>query len=229
VPPPQPRPPAHPSSPGPPALRASRYGRATHPLRRIFSEYGLIRARVLVECRWLQALAAIPEVEEVPPFGAAANALLDELATNFSVEDAMEVGAMGSRGWGREWGSGSALEGCGRKLERNVEKWLTRMPPPKPPPPPAHPTPQVKKIEATTNHDVKAVEYVLKARFGADPELAKVLEFTHFACTSEDINNLSHGLMLTEAMATQVGGVSGNGGGMGAPARTSTTCRTASC
>jgi len=63
---------------------------------------------------------------------------------------------------------------------------------------------QVKEVERTTNHDVKAVEYVLKRRFAADAELAAVLEFTHFACTSEDINNLSHGLMLTEAMREQV-------------------------
>ncbi|KAI8463117.1 MAG: L-Aspartase-like protein [Monoraphidium minutum] len=115
-----------------------RYGRATHPLRRTFSEYGLIRFRVLVEVRWLQALADIPQVKEVPPFSPAASRLLDELAANFSVEDAAEV----------------------------------------------------KDVERTTNHDVKAVEYVL--------------EFTHFACTSEDINNLSHGLMLTEAMTEQV-------------------------
>lgn len=129
-----------------------RYGRATFPLRRIFSEYGLIRYRVLVECRWLQQLAAIPEVKEVPPFSAGAHKLLDALATGFSVEDAMEV----------------------------------------------------KEVERTTNHDVKAVEYVLKRRFASDPELAAVLEFTHFACTSEDINNLSHGLMLTEAVEAQV-------------------------
>jgi adenylosuccinate lyase len=63
---------------------------------------------------------------------------------------------------------------------------------------------QVKAIERTTNHDVKAVEYVLKQCFAAHPELAAVLEFTHFACTSEDINNLSHGLMLNEALQKHV-------------------------
>jgi len=129
-----------------------RYGRATHPLRYIFSEYGLIKARVTVEVRWLQQLASIPQVTEVPPFSAEANALLDKLAAEFSVEDAM----------------------------------------------------QVKAIERTTNHDVKAVEYVLKQRFEGHPELAAVLEFTHFACTSEDINNLSHALMLTEALHKHV-------------------------
>jgi len=54
----------------------------------------------------------------------------------------------------------------------------------------------IKNIEATTNHDVKAVEYFLKEKIEANPELAKITEFVHFACTSEDINNLSHGLML---------------------------------
>ncbi|WP_119394305.1 adenylosuccinate lyase [Salinibius halmophilus] len=56
----------------------------------------------------------------------------------------------------------------------------------------------VKDIEATTNHDVKAVEYFLKKKLSENAELAKVLEFVHFACTSEDINNLSHSLMLKE-------------------------------
>src|SRR5690554_1668403 len=55
----------------------------------------------------------------------------------------------------------------------------------------------VKDIEATTNHDVKAVEYFLKKKFAGNPELEAVLEFVHFACTSEDINNLSHALMLS--------------------------------
>lgn len=57
-------------------------------------------------------------------------------------------------------------------------------------------------MERTTNHDVKAVEYVLKEAFRSNPQLASVLEFTHFACTSEDINNLSYGLMLSEAVHT---------------------------
>lgn len=62
----------------------------------------------------------------------------------------------------------------------------------------------VKDIERTTNHDVKAVEYVLKEKFAANEELAKVLEFTHFACTSEDINNLSHALQLRTAVENEV-------------------------
>ena len=61
---------------------------------------------------------------------------------------------------------------------------------------------RIKAIERTTNHDVKAVEYWLKERFAAVPEIARVGEFIHFACTSEDINNLAHGLMLGEARRT---------------------------
>ncbi|KZY74169.1 adenylosuccinate lyase, partial [Oleiphilus sp. HI0065] len=63
---------------------------------------------------------------------------------------------------------------------------------------------RVKEIERTTNHDVKAVEYLLKEKFEANaeqfPALAKSLEFVHFACTSEDINNLSHALMLKSGL-----------------------------
>lgn len=59
---------------------------------------------------------------------------------------------------------------------------------------------EVKKIEKVTNHDVKAVEYFLKQRCQSNPEINKVLEFFHFACTSEDINNLAHALMLKEAL-----------------------------
>ncbi len=58
---------------------------------------------------------------------------------------------------------------------------------------------RIKEIERTTNHDVKAVEYFLKEKSEVLPELSKVSEFIHFACTSEDINNLSHALMLKTA------------------------------
>ena len=121
-----------------------RYAGKVDALRPLFSEYGLIRARVEVEVRWLQRLAAHPGIPEVPAFSAEANAVLDALVANFSEADA-------------EW---------------------------------------IKNTERTTNHDVKAVEYFLKDRVAGVPELAKVNEFIHFACTSEDINNTSHGLML---------------------------------
>ncbi|MEI2418022.1 adenylosuccinate lyase [Orrella sp. JC864] len=58
---------------------------------------------------------------------------------------------------------------------------------------------RIKEIERVTNHDVKAVEYWLKERVAGDPELERAAEFIHFACTSEDINNTSHALMLSRA------------------------------
>ncbi|MGD8206679.1 MAG: adenylosuccinate lyase [Thiohalocapsa sp.] len=124
-----------------------RYASKTAVLRGIFSEYGLIRLRVLVEIRWLQALASHPGIEEVAPLSETANALLTAIADGFAVADAARV----------------------------------------------------KAIERTTNHDVKAVEYFLKERITHDAELMAVSELIHFACTSEDINNLAHGLMLREA------------------------------
>jgi len=59
----------------------------------------------------------------------------------------------------------------------------------------------IKNIETQTNHDVKAIEYWLKGRLGNNPEVQRSLEFIHFACTSEDINNLSYSLMLAESRA----------------------------
>eukprot|EP00892_Ulva_mutabilis_P003880 jgi/Ulvmu1/1864/UM012_0020.1 len=125
-----------------------RYGSKTAALRPFFSEFGLIKYRMLVEVRWLQALSRHESVAEVPRFSAGANSILDELCDNFTPEVAAEV----------------------------------------------------KKVERTTNHDVKAVEYVLRDKMATSAELTKVLEFTHFACTSEDINNLSHALMLKKAL-----------------------------
>ncbi|KAG7030685.1 purB [Cucurbita argyrosperma subsp. argyrosperma] len=63
---------------------------------------------------------------------------------------------------------------------------------------------EIKSIEKVTNHDVKAVEYFLKQRCQSHPEISKVLEFFHFSCTSEDINNLAHGLMLKESLENVV-------------------------
>ncbi len=126
-----------------------RYGSKTESLRPIFSEYGLIRHRVLVEVRWLQALAAHPGIPEVPAFSEHAERLLDDIVEKFSEQDAQRV----------------------------------------------------KNIERTTNHDVKAVEYFLKEKIAGNAELEAVSEFIHFACTSEDINNLAYALMLREARA----------------------------
>ena len=125
-----------------------RYGAKTASLREVFSEYGLIKRRVLVEVRWLQQLAQMPAIAEVPALSPAAHALLDDIASGFSPIDARRI----------------------------------------------------KDIEATTNHDVKAVEYFIKERFAGNTELEAIAEFVHFACTSEDINNLSHALMLRDGM-----------------------------
>ncbi|MHC9085231.1 adenylosuccinate lyase [Luteimonas sp. RIT-PG2_3] len=124
-----------------------RYAGKVDALRPIFSEYGLIRARVKVEIEWLLALAAEPGIAELAPFDAAQQATLQALAEDFSVADAARV----------------------------------------------------KAIERTTNHDVKAVEYFIKEKLKDDATLAPALEFVHFACTSEDINNLSYALMLSQA------------------------------
>ena len=125
-----------------------RYGEKVGALRHYFSEYALIKYRTLVEVRWLQALAAHPEIEEVAALSNSATERLNHIVDAFSLDSAEAV----------------------------------------------------KAIEATTNHDVKAVEYFLKQQTSDHAELAAVSEFIHFACTSEDINNLSHGLMLKEAL-----------------------------
>ena len=125
-----------------------RYGSKTTALREVFSEFGLIKRRVLVEVRWLQCLAAHSGIAEVQPLSAEANRVLEEIIDSFGEVDARRI----------------------------------------------------KDIEATTNHDVKAVEYFLKERFAGNAELQAVSEFVHFACTSEDINNLSHALMLRDGI-----------------------------
>ena len=125
-----------------------RYGSKAESLREHFSEFGLIRARVIVEIRWLERLAAHPQITEVPELSATATAFLDGLVKNFSEADAARI----------------------------------------------------KDIERTTNHDVKAVEYWIKEAIADNAELHAVTEFVHFACTSEDINNLSYGVMLRDGL-----------------------------
>ena len=123
-----------------------RYQTKTAELRPLFSEYGLIRHRVLVEIRWLLALSEHKKIREVAPFSPAAKKLLDGIIPAFSETDARRV----------------------------------------------------KEIEATTNHDVKAIEYFLKEKTHGNKEIAGSSEFIHFACTSEDINNLAYALMLKQ-------------------------------
>ncbi len=124
-----------------------RYGSKAAALREIFSEFGLLKYRVQVEVRWLQALASHTAIAEVPEFSGHAIQVLESILANFDQASAQRI----------------------------------------------------KDIERTTNHDVKAVEYFLKEQVADTPELQGVSEFIHFACTSEDINNLSHALMLSEA------------------------------
>ncbi len=124
-----------------------RYAEKVSELRNIFSEYGLIRFRVLVEVRWLQCLSDEADVPELAPLSSVMKDVLNNIVDNFSVDDALRV----------------------------------------------------KKIEATTNHDVKAVEYLIREKLGDGPETEALKDFLHFACTSEDINNLSYALMLRSA------------------------------
>lgn len=124
-----------------------RYQTKLDPLRPYFSEFALIRYRMLVEVEWLKALAADPAIKEINAFSADTIKELDAAIAGFGELQAAEV----------------------------------------------------KNIEARTNHDVKALEYWLKQRFESNREIQTASEFIHFACTSEDINNLSHGLMLKNA------------------------------
>ena len=123
-----------------------RYSAKTGPLKAIFSEYGLIKYRLLIEVRWLEAMSKNSQISEVPEFSLKSKNVMSNIVDNFSLADAKVI----------------------------------------------------KEIEKTTNHDVKAVEYYLKEKVSSTPELQNVNEFIHFACTSEDINNLSHALMLED-------------------------------
>lgn len=124
-----------------------RYASKADSLRPYLSEFGLIKARVTVEIRWLQSLADNSAIGELAAFDAVTNAFLNSIVDDFSEADAQAI----------------------------------------------------KDIEATTNHDVKAVEYFIKDKFRGNQQLEDSLEFIHFACTSEDINNLSYALMLKDS------------------------------
>ncbi len=111
-----------------------------------FSEFALMRYRVLVEVKWLQKLSEHDQIDDLQVISDRGLQYLDDLIENFSRSDARRI----------------------------------------------------KEIEATTNHDVKAVEYFIKEKFEDNAELNDQLEFVHFACTSEDINNLAYALMLRD-------------------------------
>ena len=125
-----------------------RYSVQTEPLRKVFSEYGLIHNRVRIEILWLIAISKDKEIKEVPKFSAKLVTKLNLIIKNFSQIDAQAI----------------------------------------------------KKIEKVTNHDVKAIEYWLKDTLKNEKEIIKVNEFIHFACTSEDINNLAYASMLKEGL-----------------------------
>ena len=124
-----------------------RYAGKVEALRNIFSEYGLIRYRVLVEVRWLQWLADEADIGEVAPLSPVMKDMLNRIVDEFSTDDAARV----------------------------------------------------KKIEVTTNHDVKAVEYYIRDKIGSGADIGNIGDFIHFGCTSDDINNLAYGLMLRNA------------------------------
>ncbi|MEO7385785.1 MAG: adenylosuccinate lyase [Gammaproteobacteria bacterium] len=121
-----------------------RYFAKTDSLREIFSEYGLIRFRVLTEVRWVQFLAQEPGIDGLGPLSPVVHDVLSKLAEEFGPDDAR----------------------------------------------------QVKDIERRTNHDVKAVEYLIAERLGSGADFGRIRPFLHFACTSEDINNIAYALML---------------------------------
>ena len=127
-----------------------RYGIKTAELRPFVSEYGLIHHRVIIEIEWLKALAAHPDIPEVPAFSQGAMDFLESIKTGFNETEAQRV----------------------------------------------------KNIESKINHDVKAIEYYVKEKLETSDELNSISEFVHFACTSEDINNLSHALMIKGANET---------------------------
>lgn len=123
-----------------------RYRSKCEDLAPYFSEFALMRYRVLVEVKWLQKLSEHDQIDDLQVISERGLAYLDDLVRNFSISDAQRI----------------------------------------------------KAIEATTNHDVKAVEYFIKEKFEDNRELSDQLEFVHFACTSEDINNLAYALMLRD-------------------------------
>jgi adenylosuccinate lyase len=127
-----------------------RYAGKLTDVRRIFSEAGLMRERVRVECAWFLALAAGPAEKMLRDLPEAATQLLAALASDPQRTDVAAI----------------------------------------------------KQIEARTNHDVKAVEYWLRGELKSRGASAADLEWMHFACTSEDINNLAYALMLKNARAT---------------------------
>ncbi|CAL4320877.1 Adenylosuccinate lyase [Buchnera aphidicola (Chaitophorus sp. 3695)] len=124
-----------------------RYKNFTKNLRDIFSEYGFIKYRLIVEICWLKYLSKIPEIKELHPFNDKINNFLNMIIDQFSVKDAYEI--------------------------KKIEKW--------------------------TNHDLKAIIFFLNKKLSLIKNTDNMIEFIHFGCTSEDINNIAYALMLKNA------------------------------
>ncbi len=129
-----------------------RYANKTKQFRSLFSEFGLIKFRLITEVRWFQYLAGHAEIPELPALDKKSNDFLNKIVFDFNEAEALKV----------------------------------------------------KAEEKVTNHDVKAIEYYLKNKFSELESLNQYSEFIHFACTSEDINNLSYALMIREAKINQL-------------------------
>lgn len=121
-----------------------RYKNYTKNLRNIFSEYGFIKYRLIVEIYWLKHLSKIPEIKELKPFNKKIDNFLNMIINQFKVKDAYKI----------------------------------------------------KKIEKKTNHDLKSIICFLNKKLSSIKGTNKIIEFIHFGCTSEDINNIAYALML---------------------------------
>ncbi|BAC24249.1 purB [Wigglesworthia glossinidia endosymbiont of Glossina brevipalpis] len=121
-----------------------RYFEYVKSLRNIFSEFSLLKYRLIIEIEWFKKISECEKINDIEPLISEEKIFLNNILNNFSLKDAIEI----------------------------------------------------KNIERKTNHDIKAVEYFLKKKFSLMKSLDEKKEFIHFACTSEDINNLSYALMI---------------------------------
>lgn len=121
-----------------------RYNKQVNSIKKIFSEYALIKFRLEIEIKWLKKLSSINKIKEIHSFNKEEINFIDKILITFNKKDAIYI--------------------------KNIEKKI--------------------------NHDVKAVEYFLKEKLLTHPKLKLIAEFIHFACTSEDINNLSYAMIL---------------------------------
>ncbi|NIH16615.1 MAG: adenylosuccinate lyase [Buchnera aphidicola (Periphyllus lyropictus)] len=124
-----------------------RYKKITQKLSKIFSEYGFIKYKLMIEIFWLKYLSNIKEIKELKKFDNNTNIILNKIINNFNLKHAYKI----------------------------------------------------KKIEKITNHDVKSIVFFLKKKLSNINNSKKIIEFIHFGCTSEDINNIAYALMLKDA------------------------------